>query len=81
MTELSTEKISAIRQPSAEEYEAWGRYLRSKYGTYILSQKIESKIYSKAWADGHAYGFNEVEIHYGEIAELVLDVLKIAEAL
>lgn len=77
MKTLTTEQISAISRPSAEEYGAWGNYLADKYGTADLLPGVESKIYSKAWADGHAYGFSEVEIHYSEIAELVLDILKI----
>jgi hypothetical protein len=31
------------------------------------------KVYSKAWENGHAYGYSEVLIHLLDLSELVLD--------
>lgn len=36
-----------------------------------VSRKTKDAIWDKAWEDGHAYGPNEVEMHYQDLIEII----------
>ena len=42
-----------------------------------LPQAISDLVYAKAWEDGHSSGLYEVESHYSELAEMILNVVHI----
>lgn len=72
---LDAHKISAITQVrnlTQAEHEAFRLYLREEYGTSELPEAVDNALFGKAWGDGHSCGYHEVELHYGELADLVL---------
>ena len=46
--------------------------LAHNHGMDRLPQSIQDALYSKAWEEGHAYGYDEVASHYSDMAELVI---------
>jgi hypothetical protein len=53
----------------------WVEYLADEYG-YDLPADAQSAIYGKAWSDGHSSGYQEVEHHYSELADLARRIRK-----
>lgn len=41
-----------------------------------LSWAVFDLCFEKAWADGHAYGYNEVEYHMADVVEFANELLK-----
>ena len=72
LTGQQISEISRVQNPTAEELGMFMAYLESEYGTHILPSQVEAALYAMAWEMGHAYGYAEVEIHYGDLAELVI---------
>lgn len=50
--------------------------LAAEYGTDKLPDNVQCLIFSKAYEDGHADGYQSVEYHYEELAEFVLKILE-----
>jgi hypothetical protein len=40
-----------------------------------LPKEIQDKIFSKAYADGHASGYHDIAWHYEELADFTLDII------
>lgn len=58
-----------------KDFEAQFRsYLEDTYASEIPAGAYDV-IFLKAWADGHSNGYNEVEMHYQDLAALSLTVL------
>lgn len=47
------------------EFREW---LANEYAP-TMPASVQNKIWGKAWEDGHAYGYREVENHYMDLAE------------
>lgn len=47
--------------------------IKQEYG---FNDTISKLILDKAWEDGHAYGYNEVNLHIDELAEMVEKIIK-----
>ncbi len=58
------------RQISALEKQ-WSRWLGEEHAPGI-PEVAQNKIFSLAWQEGHSSGYNEVETHYVEIAEIAV---------
>ena len=43
---------------------------------YGFNETISEIILYKAWQEGHAYGYNEVNLHIEELAEMVEKIIK-----
>ncbi len=50
-------------------------YLVDEYA-FNLPATTHSALWSKAWEDGHSYGFGEIESHYANIVEFAEELLK-----
>jgi hypothetical protein len=64
--------LTRDRRPTREENEAFSRWLMNEHGTDELPADVESKLFAKAWEEGHADGYGEVALYYGDLADLVL---------
>lgn len=51
-------------------------YAEHMHGASHLPQSVRDAIWDKAWEDGHSSGLYNVEIHYEEVADLVLFAIK-----
>lgn len=60
------------RTPSAQETGAFMLYLHDEYGTGELPDAVDSALYGKAWEMGHSAGYSEIELMYGDLADLVI---------
>lgn len=49
--------------------------LKQEYG-FNLTDAQHALVYSKAYQDGHAYGYSEVEGHYRDLVEFAEELLK-----
>ena len=50
-------------------------------GEYLhLSDEVYNKCYSKAYEDGHAYGYDEVAMYLSEIVDFVEDIIKLTKS-
>lgn len=47
--------------------------IKKEYG---FNETISKIILEKAWQEGHAYGYNEVNLHIEELAEMVEKIIK-----
>ena len=47
--------------------------IKKEYG---FNETISEIILEKAWQEGHAYGYNEVNLHIEELAEMVEKIIK-----
>ena len=43
---------------------------------YGFNETISKIILEKAWEEGHAYGYHEVNLHIDELAEMVEKIIK-----
>lgn len=60
------------RTPSAHETGAFMLYLHDEYGTSELPDGVDAALFGKAYEMGHSAGYSEIELMYGELADLVL---------
>jgi hypothetical protein len=79
-TQEREERITArkaAQEKRAREEKAFRDRLYSEIGQGIagLNEKQHALVYVKAWEDGHASGYEEVEQHYGELADLAREIL------
>ena len=47
--------------------------IKKEYG---FNKTISKIILKKAWEEGHAYGYNEVNLHIEELSEIVEKIIK-----
>ena len=47
--------------------------IKKEYG---IKETISKIILEKAWQEGHAYGYHEVNLHIDELAEMVEKIIK-----
>ena len=47
--------------------------IKKEYG---FNETISKIILEKAWEEGHAYGYHEVNLHIDELAEMVEKIIK-----
>lgn len=70
----SREEKSADRRVRQQEIskleEQWQGWLASEYAS-DFNLAASSIIFSEAWAEGHADGYDAVESHYNDLAEFV----------
>ena len=50
--------------------------LESIKNEYGFNETISKIILEKAWEEGHAYGYHEVNLHIDELAEMVEKIIK-----
>jgi hypothetical protein len=62
---------SAATQVILQEFK---QYLYVEHGLN-LNEKQHNLVYAKAWEDGHAHGYSEVENHYIELAHFAREIL------
>lgn len=69
-----------------EATKAWRKKdcaLKEKYKTELFAicghnnTRINEKLWSKAWEDGHSSGYNEVEMIFTDLVDLVDEILKL----
>lgn len=48
----------------------WQEWLNEEYAPFLSSQSA-NEIYARAWEDGHASGYSEVESIYVDLASIV----------
>ncbi len=59
-------------QQRADERDRIERRLKDEHLPSV-PKSVTAKVFNKAWDDGHANGEHEVEMHYVEIADIVLE--------
>lgn len=57
-------------------YGEHGTEMHEKHGVG-LTEAVHAKVYARAYDEGHAYGYTEVEEHYIELADFVRDLLRL----
>ena len=70
---------NAKYQAAREQYRAdtnaleaeWELWLAAEYLSSSVPTEAAKAVFRKAWADGHSSGYQEVEGHYEELADLV----------
>lgn len=65
--------LENYRRGEMEREKKFVKELYKKYG--FVNEELNSMIYSKAYEDGHAYGWSEVELHFSDLAEFAKDIL------
>lgn len=65
--------LENYRRGEMEREKKFVKELYKKYG--FVNNELNSIIYSKAYEDGHAYGWSEVELHFSNLAEFAKDIL------
>lgn len=65
--------LENYRRGEIERETKFIKELYKKYG--FVNDELNDMIYSKAYADGHAYGWSEVELHFSDLAEFAKDIL------
>lgn len=65
--------LENYRRGEIERETKFIKELYKKHG--FVNNELNDMIYSKAYADGHAYGWSEVELHFSDLAEFVKDIL------
>lgn len=55
----------------------WQGWLADEYASEI-PESAHAAIFQQAWSDGHSSGYNQVEHHYAEIADVLTAVAKAA---
>ncbi len=64
----------ATRDQINDWEQRWQNWLHETYG-YGINYNRHRMIFSKAWADGHSAGYQEVEYYYGELCDFVTEIL------
>jgi len=65
--------LENYRRGEIERETKFIKELYKKHG--FVNNELNDMIYSKAYEDGHAYGWSEVESHFSNLAEFVQDIL------
>lgn len=66
------------RERERKEMEAFeNRLVANAVLWYNFTEEQARKIFVRAWQDGHSYGYHEVENHFDDLCEFVVDILKI----
>ena len=66
-------------QRRAAAYAEHNQKMFDQFG-YDLTVKQHELIYAKAYVDGHSGGYDEVEIHYSDLADLARSVIDAASS-
>jgi multidrug resistance efflux pump len=76
MEKLRAER-EATRAKAIIEQEAHFARMYEEIGQPLagLDKVQHALVYAQAWEQGHAYGYSEVETHYGELAQLARKLL------
>lgn len=70
MYETALERM-ARREAKRQEREAFRAKMEADYSTADLPSKARNLIWEKAWSDGHSEGYQAVEGHYADLADIV----------
>lgn len=70
-------KLKAQREASAKEAAEHYNRMFTEIGQPLagLNEAQHGIVYSQAYEQGHAYGYSEVETHYGDFAEMARKLL------
>lgn len=76
-------KSDARQQMETSDYLTQQGRIASKFSEYLADaylpgfpQSAANEVFGKAWADGHAHGFSEIESEYAGLADLIVSVSK-----
>jgi hypothetical protein len=61
---------ATYRTEKAAAEEQWAEWLHVTHANEFTTGQARV-IYEKAWEDGHAFGYSEVEIHYQDLVDLI----------
>lgn len=72
LTDVEITELTHRRMATAEETAAFVHWLEREHNTDVLPKDLRGKLFGQAWNEGHAHGYGEVVMVYGDLAELAL---------
>ena len=66
-----SERLKQYREDCRKQEILFRKALEEEFALSEWPQPVLDAVYSKAWEDGHAYGYHEVACHYSELCDFV----------